>query len=89
MLNLYQTRKEDCKMLDSKEVSLKKFGRFIRNHREDQGITQETIAEQLGIAQAQYSRIERGLRPVDLHMAMHICNIVKANISEYIDECNT
>ena len=72
-------------MLDMKDMRLK-FGRFLRNHREDQGLTQEAVAEQLGIAQAQYSRIERGLRPVDFPMAWVICEIINVEPEKFMRE---
>ena len=72
-------------MLDMKDISVK-FGRFLRNHREDQNLTQEAVAEQLGIAQAQYSRIERGLRNVDFPMALVICDIIKVEPEKFMRE---
>lgn len=75
-------------MLDTKNLSLC-FGEFVRVRRAMCDLTQAEVAERLGIAQAQYSRIERGLRIVDFPLAVKICEILNTDLrvflSEYID----
>lgn len=72
-------------MLDSKDL-LVKFGKFIRYNRVRQEITQTEVAEYMGIAQPQYSRIEAGLRGVDLDFAIKLCHYLNADITEFIRE---
>lgn len=71
--------------IDNSEC-LKNFGTFIKDAREKQNLFQADVAEQIGISQAFYSHIERGLRNVDLVMAMKICKVLKLNLSNYIKQ---
>lgn len=60
------------------------FGDYIRKAREAAGLSQEGIAEQLGITQSYYSKIESGKRNVDLVLAMRICAILGIGLQDYI-----
>ena len=70
-------------MLDTVDVS-KKFGKFVRIHRAKCDLTQAEVADLVGISQVQYSRIERGLRVVDLPLSMRICETLRTDITEFI-----
>ena len=65
-------------------VCLTSFGRFIREGRERQGLYQSQIAEQIGITQQAYSKIELGKLNVDFITALKICEILHLDISDYI-----
>lgn len=62
------------------------FGRFVRAGRENKGISQQEVADHIGISQVYYSQIERGIRNTDLVMALKICQELKLNLNEYIKE---
>ena len=71
------------KNIDNSEC-LVGYGRFIRAKRENIGLSQGEVAEELGISTNYYSLIERGRRNVDLVMAMRICSVLKLNLSDFI-----
>ena len=62
------------------------FGKFIREKREQLDMYQSQVAAEVGITQVYYSHIERGLRNVDLVLAMKICQALKLNLNDYIKE---
>ncbi len=61
------------------------FGIFIKKGREAHGLYQSDIASRLGISQVYYSHIERGLRNVDLVMALKICRELNLDMNDYVD----
>ena len=69
-------------MTENKEYDLE-FGKFIKENRRKKKMTQKTVAEQLGIAQSYYSRMEHGARSVDLKMAAKICNVLGINLQDF------
>ena len=69
-------------MTENKEYDLE-FGKFIKENRRKKKMTQKTVAEQLGIAQSYYSRMEHGVRSVDLKMAAKICNVLGINLQDF------
>lgn len=71
------------KIIDNSECLIG-FGEFIRTKREQLGMYQQDVASELGISQVYYSQIERGIRNVDLVLALEICTILKLNINDYI-----
>ena len=64
----------------------KGFGDFVREGRERLGLFQSDVARALDISQPYYSHIEKGTRNVDLILAMKICEILKLNLSDYINK---
>lgn len=71
------------KTIDNNEC-LADFGKFIREKREKTNLYQTDMAKLLGISQVYYSHIERGLRNVDLVLALKICQILNLDLNEYI-----
>lgn len=71
------------KIIDNSEC-LTGFGDFIRTKRELIGLFQSDVASELGISQVYYSQIERGIRNVDLVLALEICTILKLDLNDYI-----
>ena len=71
------------KIIDNNECLIG-FGEFIRTKREQLGIYQQDVASEVGISQVYYSHIERGLRNVDLVLALEICKILRLDLNEYI-----
>lgn len=55
-------------------VSFKVIGRHIRDARRAKGLTQEKLAERLGMSALHYGRLERGDRPASLEQLAAIAN---------------
>ena len=70
-------------MIDNREC-LREFGSYIKEARKWRGMSQAEIAEQLGIHQTYYSMIERGIREVDLVLAVKICHELKLDMRDFI-----
>lgn len=64
------------------------IGKRIRKARENKGLTQEKLAEQLDVSNAYISKIERGRTPVNLERLSEIC-VVLEETPEYILEART
>lgn len=74
------------KLLDDKECHTA-FGKYIKDIRERNGLNQREIAEKMGVSQVLISYIERGERDVDLGFAFRLCNIVGADMEDFIKLC--
>ena len=59
----------------------KDFGAFIKDVRISRGLLQQEVADSLGITQPYLSRLEKGERPIDLGLAMTICEVLNADIN--------
>ena len=62
----------------------KEFGKYIKSGREKLCLYQNQVAEQLGLSQQYYSKIENGIRNVDFVLALKICNLLKLDINDFI-----
>lgn len=60
----------------------------LRDLREDHDLTQQEIAEYLGIAQTVYSRYERGFQTIPLEHLIRLAQYYKVSI-DYIVEINS
>lgn len=67
------------------QESLLLFGAFIREKRDRKGLTQEEVAELIGITQSYYAYVETGKRNVDLILSMKICEALDTNLKEFLD----
>lgn len=72
-------------MLDSKDILIN-FGKFIRCHRIMKEITQQEVADAVGISQPQYYKIECGTRKVEFPLAWNICVFLQIDIKEFISD---
>lgn len=70
-------------MLDDRQCQID-FGLFIKEGREKQHLYQSQVAELVEISQQYYSKIENGLRNVDLTLALKLCQVLKLNLSDFI-----
>ncbi|WP_420576432.1 helix-turn-helix domain-containing protein [Ekhidna sp.] len=62
-----------------------KINEKIRMLREAQSISQEGVANSLGISQKSYSRIESGATSLKVSQLQEIANILKVNPGELLD----
>ncbi len=63
----------------------KHFGEFIRNGRVGKKVSQNDLAEALGINQSYLSRIEQGARNIDLELAVKICSFLGLDLNDFLN----
>ena len=63
----------------------KHFGEFIRNGRVGKKVSQNDLAEALGINQSYLSRIEQGARNIDLELAIKICFYLGLDLNDFLN----
>lgn len=61
------------------------FGQFIREAREQKGLSQIEASEGLGLSQSYYSYLERGERDMDLDLAFDICEFYGIEMNDFIE----
>lgn len=54
----------------------------IIDKRKERGLTQEAVAEGVGIARSSYAAIERGLRCPSLETALRICAVLEMPVDK-------
>ncbi|MBX3102144.1 MAG: helix-turn-helix transcriptional regulator [Bacteroidetes bacterium] len=62
------------------------IGEKIRQAREAKGLSQEYVAEQLGISQASYSNIERGETSPNIKRLMKLGEVLEIDIADLLYE---
>ncbi|MFD2601366.1 MULTISPECIES: helix-turn-helix domain-containing protein [Flavobacterium] len=65
------------------------IGQRIKKLREDKGITQETMAQQLDVTQSNYGRLEKDDRRLNVVKLLKIARILNVNISYMFNETIT
>ena len=73
---------EDVK--GEKIMSQEKIGRFIATCRKDKNMTQQELAEQLGVTDRAVSNWENGKNMPDLSLFKPLCNILGITINELL-----
>lgn len=63
-----------------------RFGKFIRNAREEMELAQWELAEILGVSQSFISYLERGERDIDLMFAIKVCQTLKADMRLFLNQ---
>lgn len=66
-------------------MDLIKIGKFIADCRKKKNITQEQLAEKLGITDRAVSKWERGLSLPDADKMLDLCNILDINVNELLN----
>ena len=61
-----------------------KIGKFILNCRKDKGLTQEQLAEKLGVTSKSISRWENGNTMPDYSLLKDLCNELDINVNELL-----
>ena len=61
-----------------------KIGKFILNCRKDKGLTQEQLAEKLGVTSKSISRWENGKTMPDYSLLKDLCNELDINVNELL-----
>ena len=65
-------------------IDYKDFGHRVRVIRRKQGITQEELAEQVGISASFIGHIERGSRIASLETLVALCNTLKTSPQHFL-----
>jgi transcriptional regulator with XRE-family HTH domain len=65
-----------------------RFGKYVRNRREELGLTQNEVAEYIGTTQVYLTYLESGRKssPVDVVVAHRLCEILKLNLDDFVKE---
>jgi len=63
----------------------KRFGEFIRNGRIRKKLSQQELADHLGMNQSYLSRIEQGARSIDFELAVKICAFLTLDLNDFIN----
>lgn len=61
-----------------------KIGKFILNCRKEKGLTQEQLAEKLGVTSKSISRWENGKTMPDYSLLKDLCNELNINVNELL-----
>jgi transcriptional regulator with XRE-family HTH domain len=62
------------------------IGNKIRRLREQKGYSQESLAQELGLTQPSYARLEKQDERISITRLMQIAAILKTTVAELIDE---
>ena len=65
-------------------MNQQKIGKFISRCRKNKKLTQEQLAEQLGVTDRAVSKWERGLNLPDVSIMIELCNILDINVNELL-----
>ena len=63
----------------------KKIGQFIAQLRKDKNLTQEALANKLGITKNAISKWERGLSMMDMSLLIPVCDLLDVSITELLN----
>lgn len=58
--------------------------RLLKATREEAGVTQVQLADQLGISQSHLSKLERGEIRIDLVQLRHLCTLLVSSLPAFV-----
>ena len=61
------------------------YGNYIKERRSNLGLTQEEVAEKLGISQVAYGRYELGMREPNFSLILKISEVLDFKPGEFFD----
>jgi transcriptional regulator with XRE-family HTH domain len=61
-------------------------GTIIKHLREKKGMKQETVAREMGISQAAYSKIENNITELTVRHCKLLSKILEANVYDFFDD---
>ena len=65
---------------DTNIVSYQKIGQRIRNQRKEKGLSQDQLAEQVGISLSFMGHIERGTRVASVETLARLCEVLEMDM---------
>ena len=60
------------------------IGEKIRKHRKNNGLTQEELANEIGLSRASIVQIEQGKQKISIHILYKVANIFNKPITDFI-----
>lgn len=75
-------------MLKFECVNQKNIGQKIRRIRQSLDLSQENVAEDLGMTKGAFSKIERGLTNIPVSRLIEIAKALKVDVSEFFEPQN-
>ena len=66
-------------------MDLVKIGRFLQELRKEKGLTQEQLAEQMGVARRTVSRWETGSNMPDLDILIELADLYAVDLRELLN----
>ena len=63
----------------------KDYGNYIKQRRSNLGLTQEEVAEKIGISQVAYGRYELGMREPNFSLILKISEVLDFKPGEFFD----
>lgn len=67
----------------------KEIGKHVKQIREEQGKSQQLVADLMGTDRANLSRIEAGQKGMSLVTAIQLCNVLGVTVNDICGELNT
>ena len=68
------------------EVSCMSIGENIKNRRKAFGMTQEKLADTVGINRSMVAQIERGTKSVTLRLAADMAKVLQCDVNDFLNE---
>ena len=65
------------------------IGNKIRQRREEKGLSQDSLAHELGITQPSYARLEQQDERISIKRLKQIATLLKTTVAELVGEKNT
>lgn len=87
---IYQTKPPNSMKNDKKKISAEKnainkvLGMNVCNLRKQTGLTQEQVADALGVTRVTVVNIEKGKQAITIHSAVFLCFILKCKLSDFV-----
>ena len=67
------------------ELVAKAFGKVMRQHRREQGLSQEKLAEMSGLDRTYVSKLERGIHQPSLTALLKLAAAMRVSASEIVE----
>lgn len=62
------------------------IGKNLQELRKNAGLTQEALAEKIGIGRSMLAQIERGTKTLSYPMALEISRILECSLYDFVDK---
>ncbi len=62
----------------------RKFGELLRKSRELKDMTQQEVADRLGITQSYYQRLEQGKRNAPISLVIQLCKFYEIDFTQFM-----
>lgn len=69
---------------EDQDIFYKKLGEFIRAARKKSGLTQDDVADHLGLTRVSIVNFEQGTQKIQLHALLELAGLLNINVSELL-----